>query len=223
MCVFARYVGQMRVRRLFPLAVLLTAPVLVACDGSGVDLSADSSPTPTVSESPQPSASVSESDDASPTEASSATESAVPVTSEPPTDLPLQPQPACEVVSAARMKQAYEVTFSAGKSAQAGLGCTFVAKDLVTATVVVTDDSACVAPPERGNIIQPVDDIAKATKGWWVVSDAPPLKALLRACANGVTVDINLAYEDGVDYDGDPQTQSGGLAGEILGQLKPVS
>ena len=59
-----------------------------------------------------------------------------------------------------------------------------------------------------------------STDGWWKVSDAPPLEATLRACSATANVEVDLDYEDGVDYQGDPRQQAAQIAGLVLSGLQ---
>lgn len=210
----------MRVRRTWPVAAaLLLAPVLAGCGDDEPE--AEPAPSDTVSSSPS----------VTPTPSESAEEP----TEEPTTDAPALPT-ACELVTADTLAKALGVTFGTGRpggggTEENGIGwksdnCTFEAEDLMEVKVKITgpDDFtkgtfSCPQPPEIASILEPADDIAGATEGWWKVSDSPPLEATLRACSATVNVDIDLDYEDGVDYEGDPRQQAAQLAEHVLASL----
>lgn len=213
----------MRVRRAWPVAALLLAPVLAGCSDDD-EPNADPTPTETVTETP--------------TESSSAptTEATTETTTETTTAAPALPA-ACELVTADTLAKALGVTFGPGEigggsSDENGIAwksdnCSFEAEDLMEVKVKITgpDDFTagaftCPQPTEVGAILEPADDIAGATKGWWKVSDAPPLEATLRACSETVNVDVDFDYEDGVDYEGDPRQQAALLAEHVLGSLQ---
>lgn len=213
----------MRLRRTWPAAVLLLAPVLAACSDD-----ADSTPDDdTSSSAPAPSETPSSAPASTPSETEETT------TAPPASSLPA----ACDLITADDLAKAMGVTFAPGR---AGTGdtteqdlswtsddCSFEAEDLVEVTVKLTgpDDFTqgrfgCPQPPEVGSIIDPADDIAGATDGWWKVSDAPPLEATLRACSATALVDVEMEYEDGVDYEGDPRAQAAQLAEFVLANLQ---
>lgn len=218
----------MRLRRTLPAALLLLTPALAACgdDGDGPDADASSSPTEPTSDAP--------------TTPSALTPSATPteVTSEASPTPPAAVLPAtCDLVTSDAVAKAYGVQVgpaddgsgatSEGGSAWKSDDCSFEAEDLVEITVKLTGPSGftqgtfgCPQPNEVGAIVDPADDIAGATKGWWKVSDAPPLEATLRACTADVLLDIELDYEDGVDYQGDPRNDSVAFAERILADLQ---
>lgn len=223
----------MRVRRIWPAALIVLSPVVTGCatdddtdrdaaepigsattDTSSATTSAPTSSAPTSQPPPT----------TTPTSSATGTAPAAPL-----------PDP-CTVVSAVDVQAAYGVTFSEGTavatdhrergSSWTSAGCAFTATDLVEVTVelVGPDDFTagkfgCVQPPEQGSIIEPVDDLAGADRGWWRTSDAPPLAATMRACTSTVLLDVDLVYEDGVDYEGDPRNQSAALAEKVLARL----
>lgn len=217
----------MRLRRLWPAALLTLAPVLVACGDD--EPAADGADDPTTSAAPTTDAA-----SETPTEASSATEPPVEVTSEPPaSDLPA----ACDLITANDIAKAMGVTFGpaetgGGTTIEGNLewrsdNCSFEAEDLVEVTVKVTGPAdfvegsfGCAQPSEIASIIEPADDVPGSTDGWWKVSDAPPLEATLRACSETANVDVDLDYEDGVDYQGDPRQQAAQIAGLVLSGLQ---
>lgn len=214
----------MRVRRLWPAAFLLLVPVLTGCsEDGGVDGSGLSTPTDT-SSTPAPSDTTT-----APTETTSAPET----TSAAPSGLPA----ACDVVTSDDVAKAFGVSFGAGEigggsTSEQGVdwksdNCAFEAQGLVEVKVKLTapDDFTagtfgCPQPTEIAAIVEPVDDIAGATDGWWKVSDAPPLEATLRACSATALVEVELEYEDGVDYEGDPRSQSIAIAELVLAALQ---
>lgn len=219
----------MRLRRLWPAALLALAPVLAACG----DDDPEAADEPTTSAAPTDTATT-DTATATPTEASSATEPPVEVTSEPPaSDLPA----ACDLVTGNDIAKAMGVSFG---QAEVGSGttteqdlewrsdnCSFEAADLVEVTVKVTGPAdfvkgsfTCPQPLEIAAIIEPADDVPGSTDGWWKVSDAPPLEATLRACSATANVDVELDYEDGVDYQGDPRQQAAQIAGLVLANLQ---
>lgn len=219
----------MRLRRTLPAALLLLAPVLAACgdDGDTPDADVTSSPTdPTSAATPSPSA-------ITPSATPTTVTSAAPSTAPPAATLPA----ACDLVTSDAVAKAYGITVGpaddgSGATSEGGRSwksddCSFEAKDLVEITVKVSGPGdftqgtfGCPQPNEVASIVDPADDIAGATKGWWKVSDAPPLEATLRACTAGVLLDIELEYEDGVDYQGDPRNDSIAFAERILADLQ---
>lgn len=216
----------MRLRRLWPAALLALAPVLAACGDDEPD--AGGADDPTTSAAPTTEATE------SPTESASTTEPPTEATSEPPaSDLP----PACDLITRADVEKAMGVTFGpaelgGGTTTEQDLewrsdNCSFEATDLVEVTVKVTGPGdfvkgafSCPQPLEIASIIEPADDVPGSTEGWWKVSDAPPLKASLRACSESANVEVQLEYEDGVDYEGDPRQQAAQLAGLVLSGLQ---
>lgn len=218
----------MHVRRTLPAALLLLAPVLAACgDGDDApDADATSSPTTPTSDAPTtPSANT---PSATPTTVTSAPSSAPPAAALP---------AACDLATSESVAKNFGVTVGPaeagtdttreGGRAWKSNDCSFEAKDLVEITVKVTGPGdftkgafGCPQPAETGAIVDPADDIAGATDGWWKVSDAPPLEATLRACTAGVLLDVELDYEDGVDYQGDPRNDSIAFAERILADLQ---
>ena len=215
----------MRLRRLWPAALLALAPVLAACG----DDEPDAADEPTTSAEP-----TTDAPSQTPTEESSATEAPVETTSAPPArDLPA----ACDLITGDDIAKAMGVTFGpaetgGGTTSEQDLewrsdNCSFEAEDLVEVTVKVTAPSdfvkgsfTCPQPSEIASIIEPADDVPGSTDGWWKVSDAPPLEATLRACSTTANVDVDLDYEDGVDYQGDPRQQAAQIAGLVLSGLQ---
>lgn len=221
----------MRVRRIWPVAVLLLSPVLAACgdDGDGDDGSEETTtsaaPTQTTSDAATESSTPATTDTAS-------EEPEDPTTSAAPADLPSP----CDLVGEADVTEAYGVTVvqdgvGSGTTSEQDLewtseNCSFQAQGLVEVTVRLTgpDDFKrgnfqCPQPGDIAAIVEPVDDIAGARKGWWKVSDSPPLRATMRACTATANIDIDIDYEDGVEYEGDPRNQSVALMEKALTSL----
>lgn len=219
--------GWASLRRLWPAALLLLTPVLAACgddDGDGADTGArgrgDETSSAPASSSPAPTSDVSSVSSDAPTSATA-----------PAAGLPAP----CDVVSAADVTAAYGEPFAAdgvGSSTTSqqgtewtGKSCNFAVEDRVEVTVRLSgpDDFtkgtfACIAPSDiTGNVIP--GDVAGATSAWWKTNDAPPLEASLRACTAAAIVEIELEYEDGVDYEGDPQAQTADLMTKVLAKL----
>lgn len=211
----------MRLRRIWPAALLLLLPALAGC--SDDDPGGSDDPT-----SESPSTPASETTSAAP-ETSAATET----TSAAPAGLPA----ACDVITSDDVAKAFGVSFGPAETGGSGTSegafewqsdtCSFEAEDLVEVTVKLTgpDDFTtgtfgCPQPSEIAAIVEPVDDIAGAGEGWWKVSDSPPLEATLRACSEAALVEVELEYEDGVDYEGDPRNQSIAIAELVLAALQ---
>lgn len=211
----------MRVRRIWPAAFLFLVPALTGCsDDGGVDGSGVTTPTETTS---TPAATTSS--PAAPTSTAS--------------EAPPEPElpAACDLITTDDVAKAFGVSFGAadpgsGTTSEQDLrwtssSCSFQAQDLLEVTVHVTgpDDFnqggfGCPQPSESSAIVEPVDDIVGGTDGWWKVSDAPPLAASLRACSATALVAVELEYEDGVDYEGDPRSQSIAVAELVLAALQ---
>lgn len=218
----------MHVRRTLPAALLLLAPVLAACGDGDESPDADVTSSPTTPTSDAPTTPSALTPSATPTEVTSAASSAPPAATLP---------AACDLATSEAIAKNFGVTVGpaevgGGGSSEGGRewksdNCSFEAKDLVEITVKLTGPGdftkgafGCPQPTEVAAIVDPADDIAGATKGWWKVSDAPPLEATLRACTAGVLLDIELEYEDGVDYQGDPRNDSVAFAERILADLQ---
>jgi hypothetical protein len=221
----------MRVRRMWPVAVLLLAPVLAACgdDSAGDDGSEDATssaaPTETTSDAATEASTPATTDTAS-------AEPEEPTTSAAPAGLPS----ACDLVGEADVTEAYGVAVvqdgvGSGTTSEQDLewtseNCSFQAEGLVEVTVKLTGPEdfrrgtfQCPQPDDIAAIVEPVDDIVGADEGWWKVSDSPPLRATMRACTTSANVDIDLDYEDGVEYEGDPRNQSVALMEKALTSL----
>lgn len=210
----------MRVRRLWPAALLLLTPVLAACgDDDG----------PTAQDPDTPATSAPTTDAVPSTDAAGTTSEPTPA----PSGLPA----ACDVVTADDLAEAYGMSFGApevggGDTSEGGLAwnsdeCSFEAADLAEVTVKLTGpdgftqgEFGCPQPRDDDGIVEPADDIAGAGKGWWKVSNPPEFEGELRACTDEVLLEIDLDYEDGVQYEGDPRSQSVGLAEKLLTRIK---
>lgn len=195
----------MRLRRLWPAAVLVLAPVLAAC---GDDGKPDAEPTPSAtptSEAPTP----------TPTETPtpSATATTTVPTAEPTSSTRL---PTCDLLTDGDVSKALGETVATGKPAGAGT-CTFAGKT-VTVKVTVRDAGPCTQPDDSDGNVEP-SDVAGAKTSWWKTSSAPPLVALQRACSKQANVDVDLAYST-PSYEGDPSAGSAQLAGLVLASLQ---
>jgi len=209
-------------RRFLAIGVLLLTPVLVACgdDGDGDGDRDGTTPSASVTDSPT------EATTAASTDATTAT-----ATTAAADELP----PASEVVTSADVAAAFGVPF--GDPALGGGGhteqdiawqsddCNFEAEDLVQVDLALTgpDDFRtgafqCPEPAGIAATVTPVD-VPGALEAWWEVDDAPPLEATLRVCTEAYNFDLGLDYEDGVDFEGDPQAQAIVLAGVVLAKL----
>ncbi|GAA1506477.1 hypothetical protein [Nocardioides humi] len=207
----------MRVRRFWPAALLLLTPVLAACGDD--DQPVDETPTPT----PSPTETASTPETTAPTEPSTTAAAGLPA--------------ACDVVTADDLAEAYGMTFGAPEvggddTSENGLAwtsddCSFEAPELAEVTVKLTGPEdftqgsfGCPQPTDDDGIVEPANDIAGATGGWWKVSNPPDFEGELRACADAVLLQIELDYEDGVQYEGDPLNQTVGLAEKLLVAVK---
>lgn len=194
----------MRLRRLWPAALLALAPVLAACGDDEPDAAEQS----TTSDAP-----TTETASPTPTEASSATEPPVEVTSEAPaSDLPA----ACDLITDGDVSKALGEAVSAGTASGADT-CTF-SGSTVTVTVSVGEPGTCVQPSDSDGNVEP-SEVAGATTSWWKTSSAPPLVALQRACAKHANVDVALSYST-PSYEGDPSAGSAQLAALVLASLQ---
>lgn len=210
----------MRARHLAPVAALLLVPALAACgDDDPAEVSSVPTPTestPTVSEEPT---------EASSSAATQTTDAA-----------PVLPG-ACDLITVDDVAKAMGVSFGAGEpetedESEGSLAwtadeCSFDADDLVEVSIRVTQPGdfvqgtfTCPMPSDRDGVVEPVDDVAGASEGWWKVSNPPNFAGTLRACTPEVFVEVELDYEDGVDYEGDPRQQAGQLAQLVLANLQ---
>ncbi|RHW26413.1 hypothetical protein D0Z08_13810 [Nocardioides immobilis] len=202
------------------IAVLLLAPVLAACgdDGDEQDNTPPSSSSPSPPESSEPTEKTDATSIAPPT-ATSATAGA---------ELPAP----CDVLTPADVEAAFGVAF--GEPSQGGGGytqqdlvwqsedCNFEAEDLVEVDFALTgpDDFRqgefqCPKPTEIVATVTRVRGL-DAVEAWWKRDENPPLEATLRVCTESYNFDIELDYEDGVDFQGDPKQQSIALAETVL-------
>lgn len=201
------------IRRSAPAVLLLLLPVLGACGDDGDDGDGDT-------DSPETSATAT----VTLTDATSA------ATSEPaPAGLPA----ACDVLTAEDVAAAYGVDFGpaepgGGVANEGDLSwesdnCDWEAEDLVEVQLALagpedyTPAFTCQEPTDIGSTVEPVAGIGD--QAWWEVDDAGPLEASLRVCTASAIFQIDLGYEDGVDFEGDPKAQSIALAGVVLGVL----
>lgn len=197
----------MRLRRLWPAAVLVLAPVLAAC---GDDGDPDAEPTPSVtptSEAPTPTPTPTPTQTPTPTETTSAATVEPTAAGRP---------PACDLLTDGDVSKALGETVAAGKAAGAD-SCTFTGST-VTVKVTVSDGGACPQPADTDGNVEP-SDVAGAKTSWWKTSSAPPLVALQRACAKDANVDVALRYST-PSYEGDPSAGSAQLAGLVLASLQ---
>ncbi|NYI44803.1 putative small lipoprotein YifL [Nocardioides aromaticivorans] len=214
----------MRLRRLWPAALLALAPVLAACGDDEPD-AADEQTTSAAPTTDAPSQ--------TPTEESSATEAPTETTSAPP--VADRPQ-ACALLTSGDVAKAIGVEFSEGVPGHGSVTengtswttdeCTFTAKDLVSIRIEVSGPAdvtagkfGCIQPSDADGNVEP-SDAAGASKAWWKTSATPPLVATLRACSAEANVDVTMTYEDGTDYPGDPSQQAPQLAGLVLSGLQ---
>lgn len=211
----------MRISRpLLAAAVLLTASTLVACGED--DEPANRPPASSSPESPdQPPAS-----SAPPSDGQSTTS-----TDDPAGALPA----ACDVLTPEDVEAAFGVDFGepgfgAGGHTEDNVewqsdNCDWEATDLLEVTFALTgpDDFQggtlqCPEPTGIASEVTPVD-VVGAQSAWWDRDDSPPLEATLRVCTAAYNFDIDVEFEDGVDFQGDPQQQSITLAQTALSTL----
>ena len=200
-------------RRFLPVAVLLLAPVLTGC-GDDEDDSDDT--TPPSSSSP--------SSPGGETESSSATTEATTAGGLP---------SACDVLTPEDVTAAFGVAFGAAEPGGGGTNegdlswqsdnCDWEAQDLVEVQLALsgpedyTPAFACQEPTAIASTVEPVPDVGD--QAWWEVDDSGPLEASLRVCTADYNFDIDVEYEDGVDYQGDPKQQSIALAQVVLAKV----
>ena len=223
----------MRVRRTLPAALLLLTPALAACSDDQDAPGADASPSPSEPTSQAPTSSPS----ATAPSTTAPTASATAPTSTPSAPSAATLPAACDLATSEAIAKVYGIRVGpaevgGGATSEGGRdwksdNCSFEADDLVEITVKLSGPAdftrgafGCPQPNEVASIVDPADDIAGATDGWWKVSDAPPLEATLRACTADVLLDIHLEYEDGVDYPGDPRNDSVRFAELLLADLQ---
>ena len=200
----------------------MLATVVTGC-GDGDDSDDNTPPSSSSPDSPGPSSDAT-SDATSPTEDSSAT-------TEAPAGLPN----ACDVLTSEDVEAAFGVPFGdpgfgGGGHTQQDVewqsdNCDWEADDLVEVQFGLTgrDDFTvgefqCLEPSDIASTVTPAQ-VPGALEAWWDRDDAPPLEATLRVCTEGYNFDIDLEYEDGVDFQGDPMQQSIALAETAIGVL----
>ena len=213
-------------RPLLPVLALLLAPALAACGDD--DEPENTPPSATTPDSPEV-----------PSEGTSSDSEGETSASDPGTEVTTDaggalPNP-CDVLTAADVQAAFGVPF--GEPSQGGGGyseqelewqsqdCNFEAEDLVEVDFALTGpddfregDFQCPRPTEIVSTVTPVEGL-DAEQAWWKLDENPPLEATLRVCTDGYNFDIELEYEDGVDFQGDPQQQSIALAEVALERL----
>ncbi|WP_370289343.1 hypothetical protein [Nocardioides sp.] len=195
----------------------------LAVSGCSSDDDTDSTGSST-SPAPAPSAS----DDPTPSEPAS---SAAPSSAAPASNLPA----ACETITEGDIAKMMGISVGAGQAERgddddAGVAwttseCSFSSPE-VEVTVKLTGPAdvtkgtfGCPQPDDSDGNVEPADDVAGATKGWWRTNAAPPLEAELRACSAEANVDIGLDYEIN-DYEGDPRQQAADLAAFVLANIQ---
>lgn len=212
----------MRLRRLAPAAVLLLAPVLAACGDDEPDGTEDpTSAAPTTSTAPS-----------TPATTPAATETTSEATVEPPPAAVA----ACDLIAAGDVGKVMGVTFTAGSpdtedekeggASWTASECSFEAKDLVEVSVRVAGADAfasgklaCPMPSDAEGTVEP-RDVTGADKAWYKISPPPNFAGVVRACSADALVEVELDYEDGVDYEGDPGDQASRLAAFVLANLQ---
>lgn len=206
-----------------PLSVALAVPVLALALAACSDDEPDASPSEHTSTAPSDDAS-SSAPTPSPSEPASS--------SAPAAALPA----ACDLITEGDVAKMMGLTPGPGESDtgdddDAGVAwrtseCSFEAQGQVEVTVKVTGPAdvtkgafGCPQPDDRDGNVEPADDVAGASKGWWKTNSAPPLEATLRACSATANVDVDLDYDTN-DYEGDPRQQAGDLAAFVLANLQ---
>ncbi len=205
-------------RGFLAVAVLLLSPVLVACGDD--DEPEDSPPSSSSPDLP---------DDST---AGTSDESSAP-TSEATTDAPAGLPSACDVLTPEDVAAAFAVEFGpaepgGGATNEQDLSwqsdnCDWEAEDLLEVQLALsgpedyTPAFACQEPISIGSSVEPVPGIGD--QAWWEVDDSAALEASLRVCTADYNFNIDLEYEDGVDFEGDPMQQSIALAGVVLAKL----
>lgn len=200
-------------RGFLAIAVLLLAPVLTGC---GDDDDSDDSTPPSES---------------SPSSPGGETESSAPTTDA--TPAPAELPSACDVLTSEDVAAAYGVEFGpaepgGGATNEQDLSwqsdnCDWEAEDLVEVQLALsgpedyTPEFACQEPTSIGSTVEPVPDVGD--QAWWEVDDSGALEASLRVCTASYIFEIDLDYEDGVDFQGDPKLQSIALAQVVLAKV----
>lgn len=204
-------------RLLTPVLVLALAPALAACGGDG----GEPEDSPPASSTPDP---VEESTDAATDATTGATAS----------DAGGELPDACDAVTSDDVAAAYGVPFGAAEPGGGGhtegdLGwqsdnCDWEAEDLVEVQLALTGPAdftggefTCPEPTSIASTVERVPGLGDSA--YWELDDAPPLEATLRVCTASYNFDIDVEYEDGVDFEGDPKQQSIALAGVVLAKV----
>lgn len=210
--------------RLAPVLLLVLAPALSACGGDSDNTTDDAAPPPSSSPS-DPATSAPTTDESSP-----ATDTGTSATASSDAALPA----ACDVLSEQEVAGAFGVPFGPGEVGSGGTGegdlawasdnCDWEAKDLLevqlalTGTDDFTGDFTCPEPPESvASTTEQVPDLGDTA--YWEVEVSPPLEAKLRVCTARYNFDIELEFEDGTDFQGNPKQQSIALATIVLATL----
>ncbi len=209
-------------RRFAPVAVLLLAPVLAGCgDDGGDDTDANEGAPPSSSSPDAP-------DSSDPTDD--------PDGSSAPTTEATGQLGACDVLTSEDVAAAYGVDFGPAEPGGGGHSendvewqsdnCSWEAEDLVEVQLNVSRPEdfeagfSCPEPTAIAATVTPLPAPApQVDSAWWKEDDAPPLEAVLRLCTADYLVDIEVEYEDGTDFQGDPQAQTLGLSTVALEKL----
>ncbi len=196
--------------------MLVLAPALSACGGDSDNTTDDAEPPPSSTPSAPPTS--------APTTADTSASTA-------PSDGALPG--ACDVLAPTDVQAAFGVEFGPGEPGGGGTSegdlawasdnCDWEAADLVEVQLAITGpddftgDFTCPEPTSVASTVEPVPDLGDAA--YWEVDESPPLEATLRVCTAGYNVDVELEYEDGTDFQGDPKQQSIALATVVLAKL----
>jgi hypothetical protein len=140
---------------------------------------------------------------------------------------------ACDVITADDVTDAFGVAFGLPEPGGGGHSeqdvewqsdnCSFEAADLVEVQLALsgpddyTDGFTCPEPTAIASTVEPVSGVGD--RAYWERDEAPPLEATLRVCTASYNFDIDLEYEDGVDFQGDPRKQSIALAKAVLAKI----
>lgn len=203
-------------RSFAPVAVLLLAPALAACGGDdgGDDTDANEG-APASSSSPD----APESDAGTDTGSDDATDSS----SAPAAELPS----ACDVVSREEVALSFGVDFGPAEPGGGGNdengtawqsdNCSWESEGLVEVQLAISApqdyDPKFICPePEAGDSTTVEQTLGLGDSAWWVVDRSEALETTLRVCTSDYNFDIDLDFEDGTDFDGDPKSQSSALA-----------
>ena len=192
------------VRALLPVALIALAPVLAACGGNDDGEAKDDVST-------RSSMPVDRSTDASTPASPDTTSASAPESSMTDAALPW----ACDVVDKIDIATAYGVTPAAGSAFGDGAGCSFAAKDFLTAKVDLGDKCPTATLPSSKAV-----DVEGATSAMWGQGSGDPFTGELIACSDYAAVTIRLDFQPGYQHEGDPQAQSVGLAETVLKRLK---